>query len=248
MFCYGTHMNYRYAMIFCCSKSIDQGTKWISGYIHPGNFPVDAELDEMQSCIDSALDQTFFCLYGLKINPDSCSEDDLAVHKNTSRGDYQTKEQCADVFQYVLPYAKALSVSKHLMRTLLFVTFGLLHTMKYHLQFLMSWSNLDLLFQKTGLVKLRRVLRALRKLFPHPPHDLLINNPIDNFLDGPDSCEKALSKIYESDGSKEAILNVLFPGEGGYEAFKKLSTSRLSCAAIGLHIRLPEIELLVDIP
>ncbi|PAN45643.1 hypothetical protein PAHAL_9G132400 [Panicum hallii] len=147
----------------------------------------ESELDEIQSCLDSALDQAFFCLYGLKINPDSCSEDDLAVHKNTSRGDYQTKEQCADVFQYVLPYAKALS--------------------------------------KTGLVKLRRVLRAIRKHFPQPPYDLLVNNPIDNFLDGPDSCEKVLSEICESNESREAILNVLFPGERGYEAFKKLSTA-----------------------
>ncbi|OEL37163.1 hypothetical protein BAE44_0001817 [Dichanthelium oligosanthes] len=147
----------------------------------------ESELDEIQSCLDSALDQAFFCLYGLKINPDSCSEDDLAVHKNTSRGDYQTKEQCADVFQYVLPYAKALS--------------------------------------KTGLVKLRRVLRAIRKHFLQPPYDLLVNNPIDNFLDGPDSCEKVLSEICESNGSREAILNVLFPGERGYEAFKKLSTA-----------------------
>jgi hypothetical protein len=106
--------------------------------------------------------------------------------------------------------------------------------MKHHLQFLMSWSNLDLLFQKTGLVKLRRVLRAIRKLFPRPPHDLLNNNPIDNFLDGHDSCEKTLSEIYESNGSKEVILNVLFPGERGYEAFKKLYTSRLSCA-VQLH-------------
>jgi calcineurin-binding protein cabin-1 len=72
----------------------------------------------------SALDQDLFCLYGLKINLDSCSEDDLAVHKNMRRGDYQTKEQCDDVCQYVLPYTKALSVSKHLMTTLLFVTFG----------------------------------------------------------------------------------------------------------------------------
>lgn len=75
------------------------------------NFPLNVEIDKVQSAIDSALDQSFFCLYGLKINPDSSSEDDLAMHKNTSRGDYQTKEQCADVFQYILPYAKALSVS-----------------------------------------------------------------------------------------------------------------------------------------
>ncbi|PNT74299.1 uncharacterized protein LOC100823822 isoform X2 [Brachypodium distachyon] len=153
---------------------------------HSSEDEEETELEEIQSSIDSALDQAFFCLYGLKINPDSSSEDDLAVHKNTSRGDYQTKEQCADVFQYVLPYAKALS--------------------------------------KTGLVKLRRVLRAIRKHFPQPPYDLLVNNPLDNFLDGPDSCEKILCEIYETRGSTEAILNVLFPGESGYEAFKKLST------------------------
>ncbi|CAM0875407.1 unnamed protein product [Alopecurus aequalis] len=153
---------------------------------HNSDDEEESELEEIQASIDSALDQAFFCLYGLKINPDSCSEDDLAVHKNTSRGDYQTKEQCAEVFQYVLPYAKELS--------------------------------------KTGLVKLRRVLRAIRKHFPQPPYDILVNNPLDSFLDGPDSCEKTLCEIYGSDGSREAILNVLFPGERGYEAFKKLST------------------------
>jgi calcineurin-binding protein cabin-1 len=89
----------------------------------------------------------------------------------------------------------------------------------------------DLSFQKTGLVKLRRVLRAIRKHFPQPPYDILVNNPLDNFLDGPDSCEKALCEIYESDGSREAILNVLFPGERGYEAFRKLSTDRCYISA-----------------
>ncbi|VAI01133.1 unnamed protein product [Triticum turgidum subsp. durum] len=152
---------------------------------HNSEDEEESDLEEMQSSIDSALDQAFFCLYGLKINPDSCSEDDLAVHKNASRGDYQTKEQCADVFQYVLPYAKELS--------------------------------------KTGLVKLRRVLRAIRKHFPQPPSEILVNNPLDNFLDGTDSCEKTLCEIYDTHGSREAVLNVLFPGETGYEAFKKLS-------------------------
>jgi calcineurin-binding protein cabin-1 len=73
------------------------------------------------------------------------------------------------------------------------------------------------------------VLRAIRKHFPQPPYDLFVNNPIDNFLDGPDSCEKILSEICESNESREAILNVLFPGERGYEAFKKLCTVRLAC-------------------
>lgn len=67
-------------------------------------------MEELESCIDGALDQSFFCLYGLNMNPDSTSEEDLVTHQNTSRGDYQTKEQCADVFHYILPYAKTLSV------------------------------------------------------------------------------------------------------------------------------------------
>ena len=69
------------------------------------------EREELESKIDSALDQCFFCLYGLNLRSDSSYEDDIVMHKNTSRGDYQTKEQCADVFKYVLPYAKASSVS-----------------------------------------------------------------------------------------------------------------------------------------
>lgn len=67
--------------------------------------------EELEVAIDNALDQCFYCLYGLNLRSDASYEDDLGVHKNTSRGDYQTKEQCADVFQYILPYAKASSVS-----------------------------------------------------------------------------------------------------------------------------------------
>ena len=81
----------------------------------------DVDTEEVELHIDSALEQSFFCLYGLNINPDSSSEDDLAIHKNTSRGDYQTKEQCADVFQYILPYARALSVSSSLFLSFLIV-------------------------------------------------------------------------------------------------------------------------------
>lgn len=91
------------------------------------------------------------------------------------------------------------------------------------------------------------MLRAIRKHFPQPPYDLLVNNPIDNFLDGPDSCEKVLSEICESNGSREAILNVLFPGERGYEAFKKLSTARLA-SALHLQSLLYDLkEILVDL-
>lgn len=69
------------------------------------------EREELESKIDSALDQCFFCLYGLNLRSEASYEDDVVMHKNSSRGDYQTKEQCADVFKYVLPYAKASSVS-----------------------------------------------------------------------------------------------------------------------------------------
>lgn len=69
------------------------------------------EREELESKIESALDQCVFCLYGLNVRSDSSYEDDIVTHRNTSRGDYQTKEQCADVFEYILPYAKASSVS-----------------------------------------------------------------------------------------------------------------------------------------
>nr|CAD1841790.1 unnamed protein product [Ananas comosus var. bracteatus] len=157
------------------------------------NSEEENEIDKVQSAIDSALDQSFFCLYGLKINPDSSSEDDLAMHKNTSRGDYQTKEQCADVFQYILPYAKALS--------------------------------------RAGLIKLRRVLRAIRKHFPQPPDDILAENAIDRFLDGPDLCEKQLCEVYETNGSRDSIMNLLFTNGRGPETFKKSSVPYLEVYA-----------------
>lgn len=75
------------------------------------NELTEDEKEELELMIDNALDQCFFCLYGLNLRSDSSYDDELAVHKNTSRGDYQTKEQCADVFQYILPSAKASSVS-----------------------------------------------------------------------------------------------------------------------------------------
>ncbi|XP_028228288.1 calcineurin-binding protein 1-like isoform X1 [Glycine soja] len=135
------------------------------------------EREELESKIDCALDQCFFCLYGLHLRSDSSYEDDLVVHKNTSRGDYQTKEQCADVFKYVLPYAKASS--------------------------------------RTGLVKLRRVLRAIRKHILQPPEDLLAGNPIDKFLDDPNLCEDKLSEEAGSDGFLESITKRMFPDVGG---------------------------------
>lgn len=82
--------------------------------LESGKQLTEEEKEDLEIEIDTALDQCFFCLYGLHLRSDSSYEDDLAMHKNTSRGDYQTKEQCADVFQYILPYAKASSVSDHI--------------------------------------------------------------------------------------------------------------------------------------
>ncbi|GAB4837158.1 hypothetical protein Ancab_002069 [Ancistrocladus abbreviatus] len=130
------------------------------------------EREELELAIDNALDQCLFCLYGLNLRSDSSYEDDLAVHKNTSRADYQSKEQCADVFKYILPYAKAST--------------------------------------RTGLVKLRRVLRAIRKHFPQPPEEVLAGNPIDKFLDDPNLCEE---KLWQdgSDGFLQAMVKIVFP-------------------------------------
>ncbi|PWA96496.1 tetratricopeptide repeat (TPR)-like superfamily protein [Artemisia annua] len=132
----------------------------------------EEEKEDLEIEIDTALDQCFFCLYGLHLRSDSSYEDDLVTHKNTSRGDYQTKEQCADVFQYILPYAKASS--------------------------------------KTGLVKLRRVLRAIRKHFPQPPDNVLDGNAIEKFLDDPGLCEDKLSEEAGSDGFRDSILNFIY--------------------------------------
>lgn len=79
-------------------------------FLESGKQLTEEEKEDLEIEIDTALDQCFFCLYGLHLRSDSSYEDDLSVHKNTSHGDYQTKEQCADVFQYILPYAKASSV------------------------------------------------------------------------------------------------------------------------------------------
>lgn len=92
----------------------------VAGDDKPGENESDLtedEREELESKIENALDQCFFCLYGLNLRADSAYEDELANHKNTSHGEYQTKEQCADVFQYILPYARGSSVSYHLKLT-----------------------------------------------------------------------------------------------------------------------------------
>lgn len=80
--------------------------------IEDGSELSEDEREELELTIDNALDQCFYCLYGLNLRSDSSCNEDLVKHKNTSQGDYQTKEQCAEVFKYILPYAKASSVSR----------------------------------------------------------------------------------------------------------------------------------------
>lgn len=166
-------------------SQFNKGEKASNKLIEYGNELTEDEREELELKIDNALDQCFFCLYGLNLRSDSSYDDDLVMHKNTSRGDYQTKEQCADVFQYILPCAKASS--------------------------------------RTGLVKLRRVLRTIRKHFPHPPEDVLARNAIDKFLDDPDLCEDKLSEEAGSDGFLEAITKILFTDAGSLKQYKASS-------------------------
>lgn len=103
-----------------------------------GDEIMEDEKEELELGIDNSLDQCFYCLYGLNLRSDSSYEDDLAVHKNTSRGDYQTKEQCADVFQYILPYAKASTVSRNIpLSPSLFHPFAFLVCFISHIHFML---------------------------------------------------------------------------------------------------------------
>ena len=70
------------------------------------------------------------------------------------------------------------------------------------------------------MVKLRRVLRAIRKHFLLPPEDLLAGNPIDKFLDDPNVCEDKLSEEAGSDGFLETITKIMFPDKGGLAQYK----------------------------
>ena len=76
------------------------------------------------------------------------------------------------------------------------------------------------MLQRTGLVKLRRVLRAIRKHFPQPPEDVLAGNAIDKFLDDPDLCEDKLSEEAGSDGFLETIMKALLPNSGSFKQHK----------------------------
>ncbi|XP_078149129.1 calcineurin-binding protein 1-like isoform X3 [Carex rostrata] len=166
--------------------TLDAKLKVLHGIEEAASSNEQPKDDFEESDIGTALSQSIFCLYGINMNPDSTSEG-LVKHKNTGRGDYSTKEHCADLFQYILPYAKE--------------------------------------FPKSGLIKLRRVLRAIHKHFPQPPNEMLSSNAIDKFLDGSDCCEKQLLEIYEFNGGREAIINILFPDGQRSEALEKLSSS-----------------------
>ncbi|KAL9249435.1 Calcineurin-binding protein 1-like protein [Drosera capensis] len=139
----------------------------------------EAEREELEDSIDNVLDPCLFCLYGLNLRSESSYDDDLAVHKNTNSMDYQSKEQCADVFTYILPYAMAST--------------------------------------KTGLLKLQRVLRAIHKHFPQPPDDVLVENPIDKFLDDPSLCENKLWEETVSDKFVDTMTKLVFPDIGIHE-------------------------------
>lgn len=60
------------------------------------------------------------------------------------------------------------------------------------------------------MVKLRRVLRAIRKHFPQPPESALNGNAIDKFLDDPNLCEDKLSEEAGSDGFRDSIMSIIY--------------------------------------
>lgn len=79
------------------------------------------------------------------------------------------------------------------------------------------------------MVKLRRVLRAIRKHFPHPPEDVLASNAIDKFLDDPDLCEDKLSKEAGSDGFLETMKKIILPDASSLKQYKASSVGRYRC-------------------
>ncbi|GBG76720.1 hypothetical protein CBR_g22939 [Chara braunii] len=64
-----------------------------------------------ETALDAALDQCFFCLYGLNLrsSSDEKNGDGCVLHENTNRGDYQTEKQCEEVLHYVLPFVQNCS-------------------------------------------------------------------------------------------------------------------------------------------
>lgn len=82
------------------------------------------------------------------------------------------------------------------------------------------------MLQRTGLVKVRRVLRAIRKHFPQPPDDVLAGNAIDKFLDDPHLCEDKLSEEAGSDGFLETITKIILPDARSLKQQKTSSVGR----------------------
>lgn len=76
------------------------------------------------------------------------------------------------------------------------------------------------------MVKLRRVLRAIRKHFPQPPENILAGNAIDKFLDDPDLCEDKLSDEAGSEGFLETITKVIFPDTESVKQHRELMVGR----------------------
>lgn len=159
----------------------------------------DVDKRKMDLGLNIALDQSFFCLYGLNLRGglESTGQDGLAVHANTSLGDYQTKEQCAEVFQYLLPYTRVCT--------------------------------------KASLVKLRKVLRAIRTQYPHPPTSVLENNAVDGFLDDLELDEDKLSSMVLSGNDIKEVLSYAlrtplgstYPSEGGSNRVIRMSSSNV---------------------
>ncbi|KAF5935106.1 hypothetical protein HYC85_026235 [Camellia sinensis] len=92
------------------------------------------------------------------------------------------------------------------------------------LELIMLWIDAISVCMRTGLIKLRRVLRAIRKHIPQPPDNVLAGNAIDKFLDDPNLCEDKLSEVAGSDGFLDSIMKIIFP-DG--RSLKQLKASSL---------------------
>ncbi|XP_024373289.1 calcineurin-binding protein 1 isoform X1 [Physcomitrium patens] len=154
---------------------------------------MDIEKKREELGIDYALDQSFFCLYGLNLRGEATGPDGLMEHQNTNRGDYKTMEQCAGVLQYILPYAKACS--------------------------------------RAGLMKLKKVLRAIHKQFSCPPPDVLSEKSVDMYLEDPDFDEDKLRDMVKSGTSAELVVNFALHSKRreGFASSKSSSLVKIEC-------------------
>lgn len=69
------------------------------------------------------------------------------------------------------------------------------------------------------------MLRAIRKHFPQPPDDMLSENAIDKFLDGPDLWEDKLREVSGPNEGQELVTTILSNARG-LETHKKSSVVR----------------------